>query len=30
VIAPARAVYRKFGFDTVYEYHYCARPDECR
>jgi GNAT superfamily N-acetyltransferase len=28
--APARAVYRKFGFDTVYEYHYCARPDECR
>ena len=27
---PARAVYRKFGFATVYEYHYRARPDECR
>jgi GNAT superfamily N-acetyltransferase len=28
--AAARAVYRKFGFTTVYEYHYRARPDECR
>ena len=28
--APARAVYRKFGFATAYEYHYRARPDECR
>ncbi len=28
--APARAVYRKFGFATVYAYHYRARPDECR
>ncbi|MEO5764692.1 MAG: GNAT family N-acetyltransferase [Casimicrobiaceae bacterium] len=27
--APARAVYRKFGFATVYEYHYRARPGEC-
>ena len=28
--APARAVYRKFGFAAVYEYHYRARPGECR
>ncbi|MBS0324932.1 MAG: GNAT family N-acetyltransferase [Proteobacteria bacterium] len=27
---PARSVYRKFGFETVYEYHYRARPGECR
>lgn len=28
--APALAVYRKFGFRTVYAYHYRARPDECQ
>ena len=28
--APALAVYRKFGFATVYTYHYRARSDECR
>ena len=28
--APALAVYRKFGFATVYDYHYRARPHECR
>ena len=28
--AAARAVYRKFGFATVYAYHYRARPSECR
>ena len=28
--APARTLYRKFGFATAYEYHYRARPDECR
>jgi len=28
--APARAVYRKLGFETLYTYHYRARPDECR
>ena len=27
--APALAVYRKFGFATAYEYHYCGRPGEC-
>jgi ribosomal protein S18 acetylase RimI-like enzyme len=27
--APARAVYRRFGFDTVYTYHYRARTGEC-
>ena len=26
--APALAIYRKFGFDTVYEYHYRGRPGE--
>jgi hypothetical protein len=25
----AYAVYRKFAFDTVYTYHYRARPREC-
>jgi len=28
--APALAVYRKFGFTTVYTYHYRGRPGECR
>lgn len=28
--AQALAVYRRFGFATAYEYHYRARPDECR
>jgi GNAT superfamily N-acetyltransferase len=28
--APAIAVYRKFGFATVYTYHYCGRPGACR
>lgn len=28
--APAVALYRKFGFATLYSYHYRARPDECR
>lgn len=28
--APAVALYRKFGFATLYAYHYRARPDECR
>jgi len=28
--AAALAVYRKFGFDTRYAYHYRARPTECR
>jgi GNAT superfamily N-acetyltransferase len=28
--APALAVYRRFGFATVYTYHYRARPGECR
>ena len=28
--APAVALYRKFGFATLYTYHYRARPDECR
>jgi len=27
--APARAVYVKFGFATLYTYHYRARPFEC-
>jgi len=27
--AAALAVYRKFGFRTIYAYHYRARPDEC-
>ena len=27
--APALAVYGKFGFATVYAYHYRARPSEC-
>lgn len=27
--AAALAVYRKFGFDTRYTYHYRARPTEC-
>jgi len=25
-----RAVYRKFGFSTAYEYHYRGRPGDCR
>ena len=28
--ARALAVYRKFGFATIYDYHYRARSDECR
>ena len=28
--APALAVYRKFGFSTLYEYHYRGRPGGCR
>ena len=28
--APALAVYGRFGFATVYTYHYRARPHECR
>ena len=28
--APAVALYRRFGFATVYTYHYRARPGECR
>ena len=28
--APAIALYRKFGFSTIYTYHYRARPEECR
>jgi len=28
--APALAVYRRYGFSTVYTYHYRARPGECR
>lgn len=28
--AAALAIYRKFGFATAYEYHYRARPGECR
>jgi ribosomal protein S18 acetylase RimI-like enzyme len=28
--AAALAVYRRFGFETVYRYHYRARPNECR
>lgn len=27
---PALAVYRRYGFETVYTYHYRARADECR
>lgn len=27
--APAIAIYRRFGFGTIYRYHYRARPDEC-
>ena len=27
--APAIASYRKFGFATVYTYHYRGRPGEC-
>jgi GNAT superfamily N-acetyltransferase len=27
---PALAVYRRYGFSTVYKYHYRARPGECR
>jgi hypothetical protein len=26
----ARAVYRRFGFATLYTYHYRARTGECR
>lgn len=26
--APALAVYRKFGFETLYTYHYLARPED--
>jgi len=26
---PALSIYRRFGFDTLYRYHYRARPDEC-
>jgi ribosomal protein S18 acetylase RimI-like enzyme len=25
----ALAVYRRFGFETVYEYHYRGRPGAC-
>jgi len=28
--APALGVYRKFGFETAYTYHYRARPEEMR
>ena len=28
--AAALAVYRRFGFATMYTYHYCARPGQCR
>jgi ribosomal protein S18 acetylase RimI-like enzyme len=28
--APAIAVYRRFGFATLYTYHYRGRPGECR
>lgn len=28
--APAGAVYKKFGFSTIYSYHYRARPGDCR
>jgi len=28
--APALAVYGRFGFATLYTYHYRARPHECR
>lgn len=28
--APALAAYRKFGFETLYEYHYRGREGECR
>jgi len=28
--APALAVYRRFGFATVYGYHYLGREGECR
>ena len=28
--APALAVYRKFGFATLYRYHYRGREGECR
>ncbi|MEO8487918.1 MAG: GNAT family N-acetyltransferase [Betaproteobacteria bacterium] len=27
--APAIAVYRRFGFSTLYRYHYCGREGEC-
>jgi ribosomal protein S18 acetylase RimI-like enzyme len=27
---PAHAVYRRFGFTTLYTYHYRGRPGECR
>jgi GNAT superfamily N-acetyltransferase len=27
--APALAVYAKFGFFTLYDYHYCGRPGAC-
>ncbi len=27
--APALAIYRKFGFATVYAYHYCGLPGRC-
>jgi len=27
--APAIASYRRFGFATVYSYHYRGRPGEC-
>ena len=28
--APALAVYRRFGFETIYAYHYCGREGGCR
>ncbi len=28
--APAVALYRRFGFATLYTYHYRGRPGECR
>ena len=27
---PALAVYRRFGFETIYTYHYCGREGACR
>jgi ribosomal protein S18 acetylase RimI-like enzyme len=27
--APAIAVYRRYGFSTIYTYHYCGRAGAC-